>query len=1270
MNERRREEDNLTSLADLSEKSLLDAISCRYSRDIIYTDVGDILVAVNPFRELEECYYSEDASKKYAADGSWDELPPHIYAVAARAFTAMLHSKKSQICVISGESGAGKTESSKLVIQQLIRMSRSSGFAKKLQRKITKLDPVLEAFGNARTVLNSNSSRFGKFVQIFFSPLQGGIVGASLEHYLLEKSRVCHQNLKEQNFHIFYHLLYGSSPDVLKTLKLEQSSQYQYLPANDLTASRAITKKDSFDRIEKCMVEIGFNPNEILEVITILAAILHIGNIEFGSQTREDDSAIILNKEGAKTVTELLGLESAEHLSFALTTLRTTTRGETVDKLYTPSKARETRDAMAKELYFRLFSWLISRINVYLNCQDPSRTLTIGILDIFGFECFRVNSFEQLCINLANEQLQQYFNEQIFAMEKEEYEKEGLEGVAISYQSNQPVLDLLLSRPIGLLSLIDEQCRINGRDDAIIQLYKENFKKSPVYKAHNGNRASFTIRHYAGDVEYQASGFIDKNKDSLPDPVQGVLKFSSMDLLRCLFTRYPDFSTKKPLTDPVVLKPSERSVMKRMSVRKSAKRKSRMMGRKRRMTVGAIFRDSLYRLMEKLLSATPHFIRCIKPNVACKPRVFDDSYVEKQLRYTGMVEAVRVRKEGFSYRPYFSEFVQDYRTIAFLFTDTSVKLSKENCIKILEKAQITDWKIGKSRIFLRYYHKERLNSLLHAQEGSATIIQKVFRGYKSRRIYEPLRTKQTQDKLKVGLMMKLVAEHSERAFSRIVELNRDDAMKSAERFGYLKKEREEAEGIKEPTGSNKKKPFRAEGINGVKVLHVRPEDIPSRKEGERKESNNSIPPTKRKIAPPVPPPKPSLQALLKRKEAKAKNSPTTSTAPQPSLTKKYSAIVPPVTINGPLSIKPSSMPTMPVFNVLQQDEEIGDYAVPFQRVNISFGFPIRRKSSPAISTQQVSSTVLPMQTGPSPIPSFYEDDEDSYGYTIMTFPTNPSSPAKICTKDDGDIRGPMGLREETKDPTSFISQIDSSTSSSNDSDDDSYMDMTHDIKLQHLHDLAQDSSLYKTSSMPDITLKIDSGASSFRSKAGSDCTSSNIDLQSLENSSTKPLDVPLIHRQSQMHYFNGEVVEEDFRKPRKRRLGHFFRRKDPRRTRHFKNSEGDIIPGYLPGLWENDAKLMLSSTPKGTYLLYTGYNESDNFTFKLSVSLGGGVLCQVWSCDIDTSRGLSLMSDEEENRFNNLEELAEYYKYNPVNKGGLILKDPFLISKKIRQKFM
>ena len=356
-------------------------------------------------------------------------------------------------------------------------------------------------------------------------------------------------------------------------------------------------------------------------------------------------------------------------------------------------------------------------------------------------------------------------------------------------------------------------------------------------------------------------------------------------------------------------------------------------------------------------------------------------------------------------------------------------------------------------------------------------------------------------------------------------------MKSAERFGYLKKEREEAEGNKEPTGSSKKKPFRAEGINGVKVLHVRPEDIPNRKEVEKKESNNSIQPTKRKITPPVPPPKPSLQVLLKRKEAKAKHLPTSgASVPQHSLTKKYSATVPSVTTKGPLIVKPSSMPTMPV---LQQDDEIGEYAVPFQRVNVSFGFPVRRKSSPAISTQQVSSTVLPMQTGPSPIPSFYEDDEDSYGYTLMSFPTNPDSPAKICTKDDGDLSRPMDLREEPKDPTSFISQIDSNASYSNDSDDDSYMDMTHDIKLQHLRDLARDSSLYKTSSLPDITVRNDSRASSLHSKAGSDCTSSNIDLQSIENSSMKPLDVPLIHRQSQIHSFNGEIVEEDFTKPRK-----------------------------------------------------------------------------------------------------------------------------------------
>jgi myosin-3 len=461
------EADNLTSLAELTEANLLKAIEERYRAGLIYTAVGDILVAVNPFQEL--LMYDGAWSGAYAATDVGG-LAPHIYRVASAAYNSMVQGKKNQVCVISGESGAGKTESAKFIMKQVMKMCSSAGLGLKLQQKIIQLNPLLEAFGNARTELNDNSSRFGKFIQLLFES-SGRIVGAGLEQYLLEKSRVCVQTEKERNFHIFYYLYAGLPQEKKAQLHLKGPEHHRYLRTYcQLTKDcSSEDSREAFSAVLESMESIGFTSSEVDQIITLLAAILHIGDIEFvSSEEGGGDSATVRNPELVETVSQLLCLESSAELSFALTTLRTVTRGEPVDKLYSCSKAAVVRDAAAKALYSRMFQWIVSRINTHLQPRDNNSRnklsvmedhLNIGILDIFGFENFEANSFEQFCINLANEQLQQYFNHQIFAMEKLECAKEGVDDLDISYTDNTPVIDLFLARPIGLLCLLDEQCK-------------------------------------------------------------------------------------------------------------------------------------------------------------------------------------------------------------------------------------------------------------------------------------------------------------------------------------------------------------------------------------------------------------------------------------------------------------------------------------------------------------------------------------------------------------------------------------------------------------------------------------------------------------------------------------------------------------------------------------------------------------------------------------------------------------------------------------------
>eukprot|EP00056_Hartaetosiga_gracilis_P013687 m.229278 g.229278 ORF g.229278 m.229278 type:complete len:511 (+) comp13882_c0_seq4:119-1651(+) len=457
------ETENLTTLENLNEDTLLKELQARYNHNVIYTYVGEILVAVNPFQMIDGLY-SPKMSLQYNNIGDRSSKTPHVFAVADVAFQDMLNTQPgpqaNQVCVISGESGAGKTESAKLFMKHIIYLSTLGGdsdnAAHGLEEKIIQLNPLLESWGNAQTLMNDNSSRFGKFVQLRFND-QHFIEGAVMSDYLLEKSRVVQQSDGERNFHVFYLFFSGMTEDDKQTYSLDDPEEHRYLNSNDEALREIGNKKhmDEYKELVDCIKIVGFTDQQIKDMWSVLAGVLHTGDIEFGG----DEEAYIVSTDDiiAKCCKNLGVVQEA--IVDALTSSVNIARGEQIVKKYKPFEAEDVRDAMAKALYGKTFRWIVKQVNSLLGPKRKERPTdkNIGILDIFGFECFDFNSFEQLLINLANERLQQFFNDHIFKMELDEYEKEGIDGSKITYEDNADVLEMFLARPRGLLSLCDEE---------------------------------------------------------------------------------------------------------------------------------------------------------------------------------------------------------------------------------------------------------------------------------------------------------------------------------------------------------------------------------------------------------------------------------------------------------------------------------------------------------------------------------------------------------------------------------------------------------------------------------------------------------------------------------------------------------------------------------------------------------------------------------------------------------------------------------------------
>ncbi|WZZ79780.1 hypothetical protein YC2023_100352 [Brassica napus] len=728
--------DDMTKLSYLHEPGVLQNLKIRYELNEIYTYTGNILIAINPFQRLPHIY---DAHMMQQYKGApFGELNPHVFAVADVAYRAMINEGKSNSILVSGESGAGKTETTKMLMRYLAYLGgRAVTEGRTVEQQVLESNPVLEAFGNAKTVRNNNSSRFGKFVEIQFDK-QGRISGAAIRTYLLERSRVCQISDPERNYHCFY-LLCAAPQEVTSPAALFYSKCYELVgisDAHDYLATR------------RAMDIVGISEKEQEAIFRVVAAILHIGNIEF-TKGKEVDSSVPKDDKAKfhlKTAAELLMCD-LKALEDALCKRVMVTPEEVIKRSLDPESAVTSRDGLAKTVYSRLFDWLVNKINNSIG-QDANSKCLIGVLDIYGFESFKTNrltdssrhcllipfwcSFEQFCINFTNEKLQQHFNQHVFKMEQEEYTKEAIDWSYIEFVDNKDVLDLIekvcltekgqcyqigcfnltfsflfhLQKPGGIIALLDEACMFpKSTHETFANKLYQTFKAHKRFIKPKLSRTDFTVAHYAGEVLYQSDLFLDKNKDYVIPEHQDLLGASKCPFVVGLFPPLPEETSK------------------------SSKFSS----------IGSRFKLQLQQLMETLNSTEPHYIRCVKPNNLLKPAVFENVNIMQQLRCGGVLEAIRISCAGYPTRKPFFEFVNRFGLLCPSALEGSYD-EKVVCKKILDSMGLKGYQIGKTKIFLRAGQMAELDARrTEVLSGAAKKIQRRTRTHQAQKRFTVLR---------------------------------------------------------------------------------------------------------------------------------------------------------------------------------------------------------------------------------------------------------------------------------------------------------------------------------------------------------------------------------------------------------------------------------------------------------------------------------------------------------------------------------------------------
>ncbi|XP_023372904.1 unconventional myosin-IXb isoform X3 [Otolemur garnettii] len=838
--------DDLCNLPELTEDNLLKNLKHRFLQQKIYTYAGSILVAINPFKFLP--IYNPKYVKMYE-NQQLGKLEPHVFALADVAYYAMLRKRVNQCIVISGESGSGKTQSTNFLIHCLTALSQK-GYASGVERTILGAGPVLEAFGNAKTAHNNNSSRFGKFIQVNY--LESGIVrGAVVEKYLLEKSRLVSQEKDERNYHVFYYLLLGVSEEERQEFQLKQPEDYFYLNQHNLKIEDGEDLKHDFERLKLAMEMVGFLPATKKQIFSVLSAILYLGNVTYKKRaTGREEGLEVGPPEVLDTLSQLLKVKR-EILVEVLTKRKTVTVNDKLILPYSLSEAITARDSMAKSLYSALFDWIVLRINhALLNKKDMEEAvscLSIGVLDIFGFEDFERNSFEQFCINYANEQLQYYFNQHIFKLEQEEYQDEGITWHNIDYTDNVGCIHLISKKPTGLFYLLDEESNFpHATSQTLLAKFKQQHEDNKYFLGTPVMEPAFIIQHFAGKVKYQIKDFREKNMDYMRPDIVALLRGSDSTYVRELIGMDPvamfrwavlraairamavlreagrlraeraekaiagmgspstrghlgelprgastpseklyrcsmlDFSfdgseefdinafediiafyeSKNDLHNQIIksikglpwqgedprrllqslsrLQKPRAFILKSKGIKqkqiipknlldskslkliismtlhdRTTKSLLHLHKKKKPPSISAQFQTSLNKLLETLGKAEPFFIRCIRSNAEKKELCFDDELVLQQLRYTGMLETVRIRRSGYSAKYTFQDFIEQFQVLL----PKNAQPCREVISALLEKMDVDkrSYQIGKTKVFLKETERQALQETLHRE---------------------------------------------------------------------------------------------------------------------------------------------------------------------------------------------------------------------------------------------------------------------------------------------------------------------------------------------------------------------------------------------------------------------------------------------------------------------------------------------------------------------------------------------------------------------------
>ncbi|XP_047454296.1 myosin IEb [Mugil cephalus] len=698
--------DDMVLLSKINEDAITDNLKKRYMDDYIFTYIGPVLISVNPFKQLP--YFTEREVEIYQGAAQY-ENPPHIYALADNMYRNMMIDNENQCVIISGESGAGKTVAAKYIMSYVSKVSGGGDKVQHVKDIILQSNPLLEAFGNAKTVRNNNSSRFGKYFEIQFS--RGGAPdGGKISNFLLEKSRVVSQNSGERNFHIYYQLLGGASGEQRENLGVTTPDYYNYLNQSGTYTVEDMDDNKDFSETMEAMSVVGLSPEDQDSVLQLVAGILHLGNVNF---REENNYATVESSDFLAFPSFLLGV-SQDGLCSKLTSRVMDSKWggktESISVTLNTEQASFTRDALSKALYTRLFDFLVDRINRAM--QKEQEEFNIGVLDIYGFEIFQKNGFEQFCINFVNEKLQQIFIELTLKAEQDEYVQEGIRWTPIEYFNNKVVCDLIESKlnPPGVMSILDDVCATmhakgEGADQTLLQKLQGQVGSHEHFSSWN---RGFIIHHYAGKVSYDVNGFCERNRDVLFNDIIELMQSSEFPFIRALF--------------PENLEAEKRG---------------------RPSTASSKIKKQANSLVQTLMKCTPHYIRCIKPNETKRPRDWEENRVRHQVEYLGLRENIRVRRAGYAYRRVFNKFLQRY---AILTKDTWPEWrgeQRQGVLHLLNSVNMDQdqFQLGKAKVFIKA--PESLFLLEEMRErkynGFARVIQKAWRKHIAVRKYVKMR---------------------------------------------------------------------------------------------------------------------------------------------------------------------------------------------------------------------------------------------------------------------------------------------------------------------------------------------------------------------------------------------------------------------------------------------------------------------------------------------------------------------------------------------------